>query len=506
MKILSAQQIRQLDQYTIAKERIASIYLMERAAAKFTKEFTGFTNTDASVSIFCGLGNNGGDGLAVARQLLALGYTNVFVYVVMHSKKKSPDFEINEARLKESLPITYISNNKQVPRLKAGTVIIDALFGSGLNRRVEGIAAEVISAINKSKAKVISVDVPSGLFCDKLNDPNDTVIKSTLTLTFHAPKFSFLLPANGKYVAEFKVLDIGLSKVYADEMDSANYFIDKNFIEGILKPRSKFSHKGTYGHALIIAGSYGKIGAAVLSVKAALRSGAGLVTSVIPQCGYQIMQLSNPEAMVVTSGENEFDEMPTLDKFSAIGVGPGIGTGKEVVAFFQNLLKAGKAPMVIDADALNILSEHKALLKLLPANSILTPHPGEFKRLVGDWKDDLEKFKRQLAFSKKHKVVVVLKGANTSVSSASGDLYFNSTGNAGMAKGGSGDVLTGIITSLLAQKYTPLHAALLGVYVHGLAGDLARNEFGATAMNASDIVAAQPAAFKRLETPIGFSA
>ncbi|MBP6730733.1 MAG: NAD(P)H-hydrate dehydratase [Chitinophagales bacterium] len=506
MKILSAQQIRQLDKYTIAKERIASINLMERAAAKFTDQLISFVNSDSDISIFCGLGNNGGDGLAVARQLLARGYTNISVFVVMHGKNKSPDFEINESRLKESLPITYISNSKQIPRLKTGTVIIDALFGSGLNRRVEGIAAEVISAINKSKAKVISIDVPSGLFCDKLNDPNDTIVKSTLTLTFHAPKFSFLLAANGKYVPKFRVLDIGLSKANADKMDSTNYLIDDNFIYGLLKPRSKFSHKGTYGHALIIAGGYGKIGAAVLSVKAALRSGAGLVTSVLPQCGYEIMQLSNPEAMVVTSGENELGEILGLDKFSAIGIGPGIGTEKDVVGFFQNLLKASRAPMVLDADALNILSEYKSLLKLLPGNSILTPHPGEFKRLVGDWIDDMEKLKKQVAFSKKYKVVVVLKGANTSVSSATGQLYFNSTGNAGMAKGGSGDVLTGIITSLLAQKYTPLHAALLGVYVHGLAGDLAREEFGYTAMNASDIIAALPAAFKQLETETDFSA
>lgn len=471
---------------------------MERAAGKFTEAFTGVIDSGADIAIFCGLGNNGGDGLAVARQLHSKGYKHIAVYVVMHGNKKSPDFELNEARLKGLLPVTYINNRKQVPAFKKGTVVVDAILGSGLNRNVEGIAAQVIGAINKSKTKVISIDIPSGLFCDELNREGDAIIHSALTLTFHSPKFSFLLPANGKYVPAFQVLDIGLNTAYADKIDSDNYFTDERSVINLIKPRTKFSHKGTYGHALIIAGSYGKIGAAVLSVKAALRSGAGLVSSLLPACGYQVMQVTNPEAMVIASGDKILGDLPQLQKFNAIGIGPGIGTEPEVVNLVRNLFKSFKAPMVLDADALNILSDNKPLLKLLPDQSILTPHPGEFKRLVGEWKDDMDRLKKQIAFSKKYKVIVVLKGANTAVSAPTGEVYFNSTGNPGMAKGGSGDVLTGIITSMLAQKYAPLQAALIGVYIHGLAGDIASNELSATAMNTGDIINALPVAFKQL--------
>ncbi len=498
VKILSAQQTRELDKYTIGKQRISSVDLMERAAAKFTEAFTGEVKPETPVLVFCGLGNNGGDGLAVARLLLQQGYTGVSVFVVEHGKNKSPDFAVNEERLKKLLSIGYISQAKQMPRIKKGTVVIDALFGSGLNRRIEGIAAQVIATINKAKARVYSIDIPSGLFCDILNAADDVIVQSTLTITFHAPKLTFLLPGNEMYVPAFKVLDIGLDKTFAEEMKSEILYVDPAFATGLVKARSKFSHKGTYGHALIAAGSFGKIGAAVLSVKAALRSGAGLVSAFIPACGYQIMQVSNPEAMVLTGGEKNLEGIPGLNAFSAISIGPGIGDEPKTVAMLLELLKACKKPLVLDADALNILSTHKRYLRLMPAGSILTPHPGEFKRLVGEWKDDLDKLKKQLAFSKKYKVVIVLKGANTSVSSPEGELYFNSTGNAGMAKGGSGDVLTGIITAQMAQKYLPLQAAILGVFVHGLAGDLAKEALGETAMKAGDLTDYLPRAFLAL--------
>ncbi len=266
-----------------------------------------------------------------------------------------------------------------------------------------------------------------------------------------------------------------------------------------LKKRDTYSHKGDYGHALIAAGSFGKMGAAVLSVKAALRSGAGLVTTVIPKVGYEIMQISNPEAMVITGGENLLTELPNIQKFDAIAVGPGIGTEKETVAFLTALLNTDNPPMVVDADALNILSANKNLQTQIPINSILTPHIGEFKRLAGEWKTDIEKIEMQKAFSLKHQVIIILKGANTSITNTNGDVFFNTTGNAGMAKGGSGDVLTGILVSLLAQKYEPLETAKLGVYIHGLAGDFAKESLGETSMNASDIIAHLPMAFKKVE-------
>jgi hydroxyethylthiazole kinase-like uncharacterized protein yjeF len=266
-----------------------------------------------------------------------------------------------------------------------------------------------------------------------------------------------------------------------------------------LKARDKFSHKGSYGHALIAAGSYGRMGAAVLSVKAVLHSGAGLVTALIPKCGYEIMQISNPEAMVIISGEGALHQVPDLTAFNTIAVGPGIGTSGSSVYFLKKLLQQYRQPMVLDADALNIVSGNEALLELIPENSVLTPHVGEFKRLVGVWNSDDEKMEKLIALSIKHKLVTVLKGANTTVVSPEGKIYINNTGNPGMAKGGSGDVLTGIITSLVAQGYSSTDAAVLGVYIHGLAGDFAKTDLGVTAMTASDIISYLPKAFKTLE-------
>lgn len=263
--------------------------------------------------------------------------------------------------------------------------------------------------------------------------------------------------------------------------------------------RKKFSHKGDYGHALIAAGSFGKIGAAVLATKAALRSGAGLVSALLPACGYDIMQTSNPEAMVLVSGDSHLFNVPDLSSFNAVAVGPGLGVTSSTISFLYDLLRQQKVPLVLDADALNIISANKKYPALIPAGTVLTPHPGEFKRLAGDWENDEEKWQKQIAFSKKYKVVVILKGADTSVSTPEGEIYFNTTGNPGMAKGGSGDVLTGIIVSLLAQKYSPIHASLLAVYVHGLAGDFAKANLGETAMKAADIIFYLPKAFRELE-------
>lgn len=518
MKILSAEQIRALDRHTIAEEPIASIDLMERAAVKLLDALIdgNYIRKTDSIMLFCGMGNNGGDGLALARMLIEQGYLHVTVYVVRHSPMGSPDFELNEKRLKNVSGFHFIETELQIPIIPNNAVVIDAIFGSGLSRPVEGISKSVIHHINISGAQVYSVDVPSGLYCDKANGINDTVIHSSVTFTFHAPKLSFMLPASGAYVSQFKVLDIGLSKAYGNNLTSAYWYTTPLYIHSEFKERDKFSHKGTFGHALIVAGSYGKMGAAVLSVRGALRSGAGLVSALIPACGYDIMQTSCPEAMVMTGRElhpttsrrergvdsclstSSLSDI-NITKYTTIGVGPGIGTADETVAYLEGLLKQCKQPIVVDADALNILSGNNELLQLLPANSILTPHPGEFKRLVGDWADDLDKLDKLKAFAAKYNVVVALKGANTCVASADGALHFNSTGNAGMAKGGSGDVLTGVITALLAQGYSPLNAAIMGVYMHGLAGDYAAENFGQTSMHAGDIIAYLPKAFKQFE-------
>ena len=496
VKILTATQVHELDNYSIKQEKISSLELMERASVQFFTCLTSIVEKDKRILVFCGKGNNGGDGLAIARMLLESNY-DVKVFVVEHSPKPSKDFALNQKRIDKS-KINFVKTAKQIPLIKKTDVIVDAIFGSGLSRAVDGISAAVINTINKSKAEVYSVDVPSGLFCDKLNNSKDVIVQSTYTFTFHAPKFSFFFSVNGKYVPDFVLNEIGLNKSYEEKLPSDYFFITKDFAKSFFKKREKFSHKGNYGHALIAAGSFGKMGAAVLATKAALRSGAGLVTALVPACGYDILQTSAPEAMCLVDGDSHLFSVPDVSRFNSIAVGPGVRTNSSAINFVYELLKLNK-PLVLDADALNIISANKNYLNLIPKGSVLTPHPGEFKRLVGEWKDDEEKLEKQKQFSKKYGVVVVLKGAHTSVSSVDGKVYFNSTGNAGMAKGGSGDVLTGIITALIAQNYSGLHAAIIAVYVHGLAGDYAKRELGETAMKASDIIYYLPKVFKSFE-------
>lgn len=522
VKILSAEQIRALDKYTIENEPVASIVLMERAAVKLTNALTdAYIRKTDIIIIICGMGNNGGDGLAIARLLIQQGFLHVTAYVVQNSVQGTNDFEANEIRLRNIGGIHYIETERQIPSIPANAVVIDALFGSGLNRPADGISAQVIRAINQSSAVVFSVDVPSGLYCDKPNSEVEAIVKADVTFTFHAPKLCFMFPANGQYVGWFVVLDIGLNKDFSNSQPTNYSYITQQTIESIIKVRGKFSHKGTYGHALVCAGSYGKIGAAVLSVGAALRSGSGLVSALVPDCGYEIIQSTCPEAMVLTNSGEEAkakDELFNvevkknrehlslgylhyieLERFAAVGIGPGIGTDKDSVEFVQEVFKHYNKPMVIDADALNIIAEHEKIKAAIPKGSILTPHPGEFKRLVGEWSDDLDKIDKQIAFAMKHGVIVILKGAHTSVATPEGYVYFNSTGNPGMAKGGSGDVLTGVITALLAQGYTPARAAAIGVYIHGAAGDLAADVLSQTGMIASDITAHLPKAFKQFE-------
>ena len=499
MNILTAEQIRQLDRYTTEHEPIASVDLMERAANKFFTAFARQVKLNCVIQIFCGQGNNGGDGLAIARMLIEAGYLHVQVNVVQHTPNPTADFLLNQSRLENLSGIHRIETEHQIPTIDVSATVIDAIFGTGLLRPVEGLAASVICAINASGAKVFSVDIPSGLFCDHPNEAADVIVESTMTYTFHAPKMSFMYSANGRYVPQFRVLDIGLHTGYAEYLNGKYHYITSSMISTFHRVRTKFSHKGTYGHVLVAAGGSGKMGAAVLAVKAAVRSGAGLVSALVPDEGYSIMQTTNPEAMVETTEDFVRDNFTSLAAYTSIAAGPGIGTSTNTHAWLQSLLKNCQQPLLLDADALNIISSDRKLLKQLPVDTILTPHPGEFKRLAGEWSTDEEKLNLQLQFSKEHRLIVVLKGAHTSISTSDGHLYFNSTGNAGMAKGGSGDVLTGVIASLRAQHYSVLQAALLGVYIHGLAGDLAAEHLGQTGMNSGDIIRYLPQAFKQVE-------
>lgn len=495
MKILNADQLREWDQYTIHQEPISSIDLMERAAVKCVDWLEENRLLDHSFSIFCGKGNNGGDGLAIAR-LLSQQHRNVNVYILESGVPGTEEFQLNLERLQHA--IRFIQTEKNFPSFKDNEIIIDALFGSGLNRPLEGVTAKLVEHINNSGCTIISIDVPSGLPVDHSAKGN-SIIKADHTLSFQVYKLAFLLPGNAAFIGKVHILDIGLHRDYYNSVTAQYDLLDDEIISAIYKPRKSFAHKGNFGHCLLVAGSYGKMGAAVLSAKACIRSGAGLTTCHIPKSGYEIIQTAVPEAMVITDFNSsiitKMDE--DISKFSCIGIGPGIGTASETKKMLEEIFNYYRNPVVLDADALNILSSDKYLLRKIPPNSILTPHPKEFERLFDKSENDLERLEQTRLKAKEYNVVIVLKGHNTFIATPGGRAYFNSTGNAGMAKGGSGDVLTGILTALVAQGYDTVEASILGVYLHGLAGDLAAKEFSMEAMVAGDIIENLGKAFQR---------
>ncbi len=498
MKIFRCEQVRQIDEYTIRNEPVASIDLMERAAGKLLEWYTIRYVPAQPLIIFTGPGNNGGDGLALARLLANNGYKPEVCHVQL-TDKNSKDWEINRERL-EKIPFHSITKIEQFPDVQSGTIIIDAIFGSGLSRPVDGFASEVIHQINRAGSTVISIDIPSGLFGEDNSGNNpENIIKANYTLCFQFPKLSFMFPENEKFAGEWSVLPIGLDAGVIDKTITPWQLLEKELVKPLLKKRNKFDHKGSYGHGLFVGGSYGKMGAVILGARAALRTGIGLITCHIPSKGNLIMQTAVPEAMLINDiAEKSVSEIGNIESFSAVGIGPGFG--KEAVSqkALQSLLRNCKKPVVIDADALNILSENKDWYQYIPAGAILTPHPKEFERLAGETRNGFDRLKRQTEFSEKQNCIIVLKGAHTSISASDGRVWFNSTGNPGMATAGSGDVLTGIILSLLAQGYNPVNASVTGVYIHGLAGDIATCKSSFESVIASDIIDEIGAAFNRI--------
>lgn len=501
LKILSAAQVREADRHTLEEEGIASLELMERAAAAFVRAYVKLYDEKKPVYIICGTGNNGGDGMAVTRMLISQQY-KVQAYFAGSLERASPDFLANKEKLEKFQTPKEIQEAAQLPDFPADAVIIDALFGSGLSRPITGIFAQIIAAINKSRAEVVSIDVPSGIYLDKPLEKNSPVVCADLAITFQVPKLAFMLPQSGEHVRHWKLVNIGLSEAYLKDVGTSYCFTDTNTIAGIYRKRSKWSHKGDFGKILMVAGSKGKMGASVLCARACMRSGAGLLTVLVPSSGYTIMQVSVPEAMaLVDNSAEEFSTVPDLSLFDVLGVGPGLGTSEQTKVAFTKVLKEAQVPMVLDADALNLLARNPELLEFLPKKAILTPHPKEFERLVGKWQHDYERLQKQQQFSQKHGVVMVLKGPHTSISAPDGRVYFNSTGNPGLATGGSGDVLTGVLTAMLGQGYEPFDAAVLGVFLHGLAADLAARELGEEAIIASDLINYLPKAYQKINDP-----
>lgn len=507
MKILSKEQIYQGDQLTAKKQNISSTELMERAGIQiFNWLHMRMQGAQVPIHVFCGIGNNGGDGLVIARHLITHGY-NVHTYVVNYSDKRSKDFLINYDHIKQVTKKwpELLDGKEDFPAIGADDIIIDAVFGIGLNRPIADWVKHLFQHFRASKAFTLAVDIPSGLSTDLVPEDENAVVWANFTLSFQTPKLVFFLPDTAKYTTQWDVLDIGIDPEYLYTLETEVELIGKLEVLPLYKPREKFTHKGTYGHALIVGGSYGKMGAVVLASRAALASGTGLVTSFVPKCGYNIMQTAFPEAMVITDANDNYISEITFDiEPTVIGLGIGMGTDPKTIKALETFLKTNKTPLVIDADGLNILSKKKTLLKLLPPQTILTPHPKELERLIGTWKDDFDKLKKAKAFSKKYDAIVVIKGANT-ITVYQNKCYVNTTGNPGLATAGTGDVLTGIITGLIAQGYEPLAATVFAIYLHGKAADIAVEDLAYQSLIASHVIEALGEAyidlFKQPEAP-----
>lgn len=489
MKIYSADQIYEAINTTIEKNQITSSDLLEFAGTQIFKWFhMRMQGAQVPIHIYSGIGNNGGLGLVLGRQLLHHGY-NVHMYVVNFSDKRSKDFLVNYDRIKEfKVWPRLLSSGEEFPEMNKEDIIVDAIFGIGLNRETSDWVKSLIKYINASEAYTVSLDVPSGLYPDHAPEDKEAVINSNYTLTGQAPKLSFFLPETGIYMQQWEALDVGLDQEYLQTTDTEVQLIDKFEVLPLYIPREKYAHKGTYGHSMIMGGSFGKMGAVTLASSACLRVGTGLITAYIPECGYTVLQTALAEAMVICDeGEKNITKVKYDIDPTVIGMGVGMGTDAITVKALKAFLKTNKKPLIVDADALNILATNKTMLKLIPAKSILTPHPKELERLVGEWTDDFDKLEKAKSFAKKYDIILIIKGANT-ITIYDAYLYINNTGNPGMATAGSGDVLTGMLTGLMAQGYDPITASIFGVYLHGKAGDIALTGLGYQALTASDIV------------------
>jgi len=500
MKILSGTQIKAIDAYTIENEPISSINLMERAAIAVADKIMKRWDSSTPVKVFAGPGNNGGDALAVARILGDKGY-DVWACLFNTSGKLSPDCAINKERLSASYTVKFdvIETQFTPPQLQDGDLVIDGLFGTGVNKPLNGGFASVVKYINASQATVVSIDIPSGLMTeDNTNNVLNHIVRADYTYTFQYPKLSFLFPENEIFTGKWEVLDIGLIDPDLAEMKSPYQFTEPKDLQKILKKRSKYAHKGSMGHGALVAGKKGMAGAAILSAKACLRGGVGKLTVHTTESNALTLQIAVPEAVLSTEREDYFSQTFDISEYDALAIGPGIGTESETAQAFIEQISLSKIPIVLDADALNILGSHRGWINQLPRHTILTPHKKELFGLISTTRNSYEELERTRELAARQQVFIVIKGANSAVCTPDGSVYFNCTGNPGMATAGSGDVLTGIILALLAQDYRAEEAVRLGVYLHGLAGDIAAEDKGYEGLIASDIIEYLPKAFKTL--------
>ncbi len=491
MKIFKSEIVKEIDRLTIEREPITSFSLMERASVRFVQWFSTHFAESNPVSVFAGNGNNGGDALAIARMLVERKY-EVRVFILFAEKPRSADCSLNLKKIAAYLnPVILGADGPfKFPSFQKNEIIIDGLFGSGLNRPVEGKAAQLIQYLNLHAPRIVSIDIPSGLFGEdnRVNNPGN-IIKADYTISFQFPFLSFFMGSNEEFIGKWEIIPIGLHLETINEFETSYNALDEELVSSLLIPRKKFSHKGNFGHALVISGRYGMMGAAVLAVKSSLRGGAGLSTACVPKLGINIVQTAVPEALIQFGNSDEvFDKLPDLSPYTAIACGPAIGDAESTKNALRDLMTNSKVPLVLDADALTILSKNMEMLKQIPSGSVITPHPKEFDRLAGESKGDFSRHLKQIEFAAKYKVIVVLKGAHTIISDPDGNSFINTTGNPGMASGGSGDVLTGLLVSIIAQGYNSLNASIIAVYLHGLAADIAVENSSEESVIASDII------------------
>ncbi len=475
MKILAAAQIHLLDQATITEQNLSSLELMNRAAGELARWFYAhFGPPDApDVLLLCGPGNNGGDGLALARLLHQAGYA--VRVACLPAARASADCQAQRAALPPAVPVADL-DPAHLPHLTAQTLVVDALFGTGLSRPLAGLAAAAVAHLNAAAVCVVAIDVPSGLFADASQPVNSIVVCAAHTVGFGPPKLAYLLPQNADFVGDWHTLDIGLSGAFIAQGATPWHFTDAAAVAGSLPRRPKFSHKGTFGHGLLLAGQKGQVGAAVLAAGAALHGGIGLLTVRVPAVGYAIVQTAVPEALCLPDPQpDHLSTLPDLAPYRAVAIGPGLGQAPASRALLQALLEtAGERALILDADALNLLGAHRELLALLPENTILTPHPREFERLTEPARDDYHRLALLRDFARRHRCYVVLKGAHSALATPEGAVHFNASGNPGLATGGSGDTLTGVLLALRCdQRLTAFAAARLAVFAHGYAAELA---------------------------------
>jgi len=470
LPLLTSPQIREADAYTIANEPISSVNLMERAAKAFVGWFVNhFPDKRQAISIYCGTGNNGGDGLAIARILHGHHYKSVNIKIARFSDKASDDFIVNLKKLQNTITVTEIKPGDVFPD-EDSPVLIDAMLGSGLNKPLHGDYEKLVKHLNSLEKTVVAVDIPTGFFSEGEIKPDSTVLKAKLVITFQQPKINFLLPESGPVMKCWEAVNIGIDESFVKSLNSPYQFITEKDIRALMKPRHKFSNKGTFGHALIVAGQAKTMGAALLCSSACAHAGAGLTTACVPESGLTALNSYLPEIMAIVRRGNDLPKIG-WDKFSTMGIGPGLGNDENSLNLLCDILTNYKKPVVIDADALNILAEHKQLWNMIPEGSIITPHMKEFDRLFGESTSWWQRLQTAIEKAKEHKICIVLKNDYTITAMPDGKAYFNSTSNAAMASGGMGDVLTGIITALLAQKYSSRDACIIGTYIHGKAGD-----------------------------------